>query len=63
MPVPYLVLTANEEPLKPQNELNDRAQKGYRVAGIVPARAGIDAFIILEKEEGPAAGAIRQQAG
>ncbi len=38
-------------------------QEGYRLAGIVPPRPGIkaEAFIILEKEEGTAAAAMRQK--
>ncbi len=57
MPVPYLVLTAADTATGLQNELNDKAQQGYRVVGIVPARVGVNAFIILEKEEGAAASA------
>ncbi len=63
MPVTYLVLAANDVPLGLQNELNERARQGYRLAGVIPAIQGVRPFIILEREEGPAAGAIRQQAG
>jgi hypothetical protein len=59
----YLVLTAESEALKLQKQLNDKAAEGYRLVGVSPRQEGVQArtFIILEREMGPAAGAIRQQ--
>jgi hypothetical protein len=50
MPDRYLVITVKDEPLKVQKDLNDHAQQGYGVVGVVPGRPGVPAFIILEKE-------------
>jgi hypothetical protein len=52
------------EALLIQKQLNDKAQEGYRLVGIVPSKQGSkpNVFLVLEKEEGPAAGASGQRA-
>jgi len=47
----YLVLTASKESAqKIHAQLNEQAEKGYRLVGIIPPRAGIspDALLVLE---------------
>ncbi len=65
MNLTYLVLQLSEDDrsgLKLQNELNNRAGEGYRLAGIVPERTGVrPTIVILEKQQGPAAAVVRQQ--
>ncbi len=44
-----------------EDRLNTLGQQRYRVVGVIPAGTSGGGSIILEREEGPAAGAIRQQ--